>query len=349
MVLKVLPIFILLMSFSTEARRSKKAIYFKRAQIQFKKKNYPASLKYLQKAYNFKQTKSIPASPLYLISVNYHKIQKYSYSIYFFNRFIKNNYKRKHIQVIQALRKDEVYEVDIPKVLNSSYFYLAQNYYARFLRTEKISDAKAAKQYFKICDETDFNSKCSAFLDNIDKKIEYIIKKRKNFEFFLYFGRMLYQDRVQIEENSSSIQSDLISNNSTICYGAGLRYGSAFDGYEVSGATCSGTTTVAGEARGESITNNYKQSGVPVASMLFELGYYIRPDNEKTRLGLSLPLIYRVGSYSSPDGYTINNESEINYGIMGTAGIQLPLFELQTKLGHLNKSNLLMINLLYTF
>ena len=72
-------------------------------------------------------------------------------------------------------------------------------------------------------------------------------------------------------------------------------------------------------------------------------------NNEKTRLGLSLPLIYRVGSYSSPDGYTINNESEINYGIMGTAGMQLPLFELQTKLGHLNKSNLLMINLLYTF
>jgi tetratricopeptide (TPR) repeat protein len=347
MVLRILLIFFVLGSANSFARRGNP--YFSKAQKSFKKKQYTKSLRSLKKGYNFKKTKRIPAAALFLIAMNYQKLKKYPEAIYFFNRVVKNNYRKKHIRVIRALKKDELDEVKISKTLGSAYFYLAQSHYGKFIKTEKYQDAIKAKKYFTICDDTDFNDKCADFLENINEKIEYSKKKKDNFEFFVYGGRLIFQDRITIEHTETGTTGDIISNNTALCYGAGLRLGNAFSGYEIGGCAFSGTTTVVGIASDGTTNNDYKQSGIPIGGILVEAGYYIRPDNEATRLGVSLPVIYRSGIFSEPSGYTITNAKSFNFGIMFTAGLDVSYFELQTKLGHMGDTNILMLNGVYTF
>ncbi len=330
------------------AKRNNKG--FKRAQSYYKKKQYSLSLKALRRSYNFKYTKRIPASALYLIALNYQKLNNHKRSLYYFNRLLKNVYLKKHIRVLRALKKDEVDEVDIPKTLASAYFYMGQSHYAIFVQTENIAAADRAKKYFTICDEIDFNDKCSSFLENINEKLAYNQKKKKSFEFFVYAGRLIFQDRITIESSAGS--DDLIANNNTVCYGAGIRRGNAFSGLILNGCIFSGTATIKGivtDKDNPATTRDYKQSGVPIGGLLMEAGYYRLLDNEKTRLGLSLPVIYRSGLYTQPTGYTIPNAKNINFGIMGTASLILPYLELETKLGHMKNSNYLMLNGIFTF
>lgn len=346
MVLRLISILLILVSFTVsstvEARRAN--ANFKKAQVYFKKKQYTRSLKSLRRGYNFKRTRSIPASALFLIGLNYQKLGKHKESIWFFNKLIKNVYARKHVRVIRALKKDAVDDVKIPRTLNSTYFYLAQNHYAIFAKTDRIANAKKAKTFFRICDDSDFNDKCSDFLENITERINFNKKKRESYEFFVYAGRILFQDKITLENNSGGDSSSLLGNNSGLCYGAGLRKGNSFKGYQVSGCLFSGTAIVSDDGNGV----NYAQSGVPVAGIMVEAGKYYKPD-EDIRLGISLPIMYRAGSYSAPSDYSIKDSKSFTYGAMLTAGMQLPIFEFQTKFAHLGTNNLLMLNLVYNF
>lgn len=343
MVLRVISIF-LIFTFSSLAF-ARGSANFKKAQKSFKKGRYSQSLKYLKRGYNFKKSKSIPSSALFLIALSYQKLGKHKEAIYFFNRVVKNNYLRKHIRVMKALKKDEVDSVSIPRTLGSSYYYMGQSYYALFTQREKVSDAVRAKKYFKICDDTDFNDKCADFLENINSKIEYSKKKATSWDFFLYAGRLLFQDRLEIEPEGGGSSDRLIANNSALCYGAGIRLGNAFNGYQISGCAFTGVATIQNDLG----SNNYKQSGVPIGGLLAEAGYYWLMDNESARLGLSLPVMYRSGVYSEPDGYTIPDAKAFNFGAMFSAGLKIPLVELEVKMGHMSYANILMLNGVYTF
>jgi len=349
MVLKSILIFIVLFSANSFARRGSK-IYFKKAQIQFKKKHYTKSLSLLNKGYNLKNPKKIPASALFLIAFNYQKLRKYQKSNYYYNHLVKNVYKSRHKKVLKAYKKDAVDDIELPRTLGTAYLNLGKNFYAIFKKHGDFQSAKKARMYIKICDETDSADECSDLLEKINRDIKVSKLKRKRYEFYVQVGRFLFQDRVQIKETSSGVTSSLTSNNSSICYGAGLRYGSKIKGYDFSGCVLSGTTTVQGVAASQSGTNNnYNQSGVPIAGMLVEAGYYYAFDQQKARVGASIPILYRAGSYSEPAGYTITDPTAFNYGISLTAGIQLPIIEFQMKLAHMDVANSLLLNFVYNF
>jgi hypothetical protein len=121
-------------------------------------------------------------------------------------------------------------------------------------------------------------------------------------------------------------------------------------GWDFSGCVLSGTTTVEGTASSQSGTNfQYVQSGVPIAGMLLEGGYYYTFDQQKARVGVNFPLLYRAGSYSEPVGYTITDPTAFLYGISFVTGIQLPYIELQIKLAHMENTNSLLLNFVYNF
>ena len=350
MVLRFVLIFILLCSSISLYARSSSRAYFKKAQYQFKKKNYSKSLNYISKGYNLKKPKRLPTSVLFLTAYNYQKLNMYQKSNYYYNLILHSVYKTKHRQVLRAYKKNAVDDIELPKTLGITYLHLGKNYHNLFKKRGDLHSGNKARMYIKICDETDAANECSGLLEKINKDIAQARLKKKGKEFYFQIGRLLFQDRVEIKESSSGITSSLTSNNSSICYGAGMRFGSSIKGYDFSGCILSGTTTVQGVAQSESGTNNnYKQSGVPIAGMLFEAGYYYKFDAQKARVGVNLPLLYRAGSYSEPVGYTITDPTRIHYGIGLSAGIQLPIVELQFKLSNLDMTNSLLINLLYNF
>jgi len=319
--------------------------YFKKAQVSFKKAQYNKSLKLLKYTYNFKKTRSIPPAALFLIAVNYQKLNKHQKSIFYFKRLIKNNYIKKHSKVIKAMKKDEIDDVEIPKILNTAYFYLGQSYYSLFSKTSKIQFAEKAKNFFKICDEVDYNEKCETFLESIDAKILFKKNMIKTYEFYMYAGRYIYQERLTIKNTTSGVIDELKANNNAICYGAGIRYGDLLSGYQVNACAFYGTASV----QNIDGANIYNQSGIPFGGIHAELGKYIRLDEGRTRLGIALPVVARAGSYTEPIGHTIPDAATVKYGIVLSAGMQIPYIEFETKFALLEHTNMLILSAIINF
>ena len=159
MVLRILLVLTLLIGTqATFAKRSKKSSLIQKAKVYHAKKQYKKSNAVFRKAYSFKRPRKMPVSVLYMVSLNYHKMGNHKSSLYYFNQLIKKAYLKIHVKVIKALKRDEVDEVKIPKILKASYYYMAMSYYALFNKSKRLANAKKAKRYFTICDEIDFNN-----------------------------------------------------------------------------------------------------------------------------------------------------------------------------------------------
>ncbi len=348
MVLKYVLLFLFIFgtSFNLNARTNR--AMFKKAQYQYKKKRYKSALVYLRKSFNLKKTRSIPSDGLYLLGVTYKKLGSHKRSVYYLNYLIKKKFRRTHKRAMIALKKDDLDdEFRMNALLKATYFHLSQSYLVLYKNSGKNIFAANAKRYLNVCDNIDYNDKCSDYLEQLTSLQEFFRKSRKSYEAFFYLGQFYLQDRVTIKEDSSGTTSELIANNLAYCYGGGLRYGNAFNGYFTSGCVYYGTATVAGVASGAEQDNNYSQDGVPIAGIYVDGGYYKLLDDESTRLSLSFPVIYRAGTYTNPEDFSITNSKDFNYGISAGAGMKFYMFELESKLSHLGDSNLLMLNLIY--
>jgi tetratricopeptide (TPR) repeat protein len=198
MVLKTCLLFLLLLSATSYAKRGSKQ-YFKQAQKQFKSKNYSKSITLLKKGYNFKRPKQMPASVLFLTGSNYQKLGQYDRSNYFYNQLIKNVYGKKHKKVMNAFKKNQVDDLELPSTLGATYINLGKNYFALFRKKGNHQSAKKAKMYIKICDEVDIADECSDLLEKINYSItkNQLNKTRKMF--YLQIGRLLFQDRIEVK------------------------------------------------------------------------------------------------------------------------------------------------------
>lgn len=261
------------------------------------------------------------------------------------NRMIKRSYRKDHIKTLKMLRDDEIDGDEIPKLLKATYFYLAQSYYAVYNSTQDKLYAERAKKYFKICDDSDFNDRCADFIENINTKLDLFQKSKKSYEFFLYAGRIMFNDRVRIKNDSTGTSATILSATDGLCYGAGLRLQNYFKGWQFSGCAYTGYAGVNGEID----STTYKQIGVPIAGLYAEGGYFWRTDSESTRLGISIPVFYRSGFYSQPTGYSIDNAQNTSVGLALSTGFQLPIVELEIKLANMQETNLAMMNLLLNF
>ncbi len=345
MAIRILTLFLILFSAQAFAQKGSAKKYLSLAVKANAKKQYSRSNQYLSKIYNFKRTKKIPGQILYLYAVNLQKLGKHKNAIYYFNQTIKKRFLKSHIKALKALKADEVDGDEIPKLLKATYFYMAQSYYVIFTSSEDKLYAERAKKFFRICDDAGFNDRCSDFLDNINKKLDVKEKSKRSFEFFLYAGRIMFNDRVKIKNSTTGTTASIISNTDGLCYGAGLRLQNYYKGWQASGCAFSGYAGVSGEID----STAYKQLGVPVAGLYLEGGYFWRTDNESTRLGVSVPIFYRSGLYSQPSGYTIEETKNTSFGIAISTGFQLPLVELEIKLANMQETNMAMTNLVLNF
>jgi hypothetical protein len=287
----------------------------------------------------------MPVSVLYVVSLNYHKMGNHKSALYYFNQLIKKAYLKKHIRVIRALKKDTLDDVKIPKVLKATYYYMGLSYYALFNKGKRLANATKAKRYFSICDEVDFNDSCADYIENLTEKQEVAVNSINQMQFFISGATLLFQDQFNIKTDAQGANSSIVATYSGLCYGAGIRYGNSYSGYEAQGCAYSGTATVTGsvvDKDNAAAKNTYQQSGVPVAGLLMEAGYYIKPVGGDTRLGLSVPVLYRSALFSNPgEGYTVEGRKDTHFGLMLTAGWEVWFFEAQMKLANMGSANLL--------
>ncbi len=329
------------LSQSSSKKRSKRSSsVIQSAAKLHKNKQFTKSNQLLQKKYNFKNLRKTPTIAYYLSGQNYFKLKKYRRSITFFNLMIKKKYIKPHILTLKALKKDEIDEDNIPKILKQAYYFMGLAYYKLYLKKNTPALLSKTKRYLKICNDVDFSDTCNEILDLIVTKEQNLELQKNRYEFFVYGGRLLHQDSFILSSDTTSEEIEVLSNNASICYGGGLRLTNAFRGYEASGCVYSGNSTVKSQGGSKS----YKQSGVPIAGFISEFGYFWKPDNDKTRLGISASVLYKSALYTEPDGFSIDEMKKTSFGYVLTAGHELSLFELQVKLGRYGTQSTFSLN-----
>jgi hypothetical protein len=349
MVLKTLLLLLLCSSFNATARRSNKVAFTKRAQYLFTQKKYRSSIKMLRKAYNLKKTKRVPAKVLFLLGINHFKLKKYKSSNYYLGKLIKYHFRKKHVRVLRAKKKDTLDDLKVSRLQKSIYYYMGQNYFALFNKTKIKTYSKRSLNYLEICEELDYGDNVEELIEAVQKIKEDVIKKVNHYQFYASAGRILFQDHLVLTNTANSEEITIQSNNQGLCYGAGLRHGNAYEGYDFFGCLFSGTASV----KNDGGSKNYKQTGIPVAGLYLEAGKYYRPYSEQTRIGFSVPLIYRDGSFSdTTDGttiYSIKEKGSFHSALMLNAGWEISFMEIQMKQSLLGSTNIFLLQGIVNF
>lgn len=339
-------IFILFISVNTNAqRKTTKSLYIKKAQKLYTKNKYKSSIKLIKKAYNTKKLRKMPAKAIYLLGINYFKLESYKVSNFYFSKLLQYYYKKKHIKVLRAKKKDTLDEVEVSRIHKSIYYYLGQGYFALYKKTNLNSYAARSIKYLEICEEYDCGDNVDELIEEVQKIKEEKRKLRKYFNFYVSAGRLLLQESLQLKGSQSSGTQEVQSNNQGLCYGAGLRYGNAYKGIDFYGCAFAGTTQL---RYADSNALKYKQSGVPIAGLYLEVGQYFRPLADKAKIGYSIPFIYRSGNYSDAtqgsETFSIQDPQAFHTGLIINASWEFSFMELQMKQSLLGSANIFLLN-----
>jgi hypothetical protein len=344
MVLKLV-LFIMLLTTSAYAKKSARTIYFKTAQKQYLKKNYKKSIKTLEKYYDIRNPKKLPTPVLQLLALNFLKTKQLKSSSRYFHYVIRRRYKKLHRRVINSLKNESLEDIKVPQKLLRIYYHLGEIYYKIYYVTKSTSYFRASEKYFNICEiKEHLDDNAAEYLENLAKlKVEVDNKEFKS-EWFANIGTLNWQEKLELQSQTSGSKTKLLSNARALCIGGGYRYSNSFHGIEISACGFSGSAKVTANN-----TATYSQNGVGVSGFLIDSGYIIKPKSDKGSLTISLPLFYRDGEYSQPEGFSILGQGQLSAGVMLKGRYELPLIDFTTSIGSLGWTNLFLMQAGYTF
>jgi hypothetical protein len=347
MVLKFLALIILLNIKPVFAQRKPQpqSLYLQAAQKAYLKKNYKKSLSILKQKYPVQSPAKLSSNVLNLLALNYFKLKQYKESARYFHAVINRDHQKIHPKIIKAQEKGNLEAIEVPKTLLLNYYHLGQIYYQLYLETENTSYYNASEKFFKILEDKEYlDENASKFLAGLASKKSAVEKRHFQTKWFITSGVMNWQEKIMLENAATKNTIKLLSNARAICYGGGFRYSNAYHGFEVQACGFSGSANIS--ANNPSL---YAQTGVAVQGLIIDSGYTIKSSYEKASLTFALPLFYRDGDYSQPNGYTILGKAQLSAGLMLKARLELPYFDLITSFGNLGATNITSLGLGYTF
>lgn len=300
--------------FSSVGYAQNRSLYLKKAQKQFLKGRPDTALKTLNRFYNLKQINKLPPSVLNLLGLIYQKKKKYRLSAKLFHLTIRKKYRKQHNEVVRELNYDNLDDLKINSKLLRIYYHLGQNYYYIYSKTDNFSYFNASRTYFRICDKKGhLASSTKRYLDSLNEKLEYVESLEKTISFYANAGGILFQEPITlVNKNDDKDEVDLISNNNGVCVGGGMMYGNIKHGWDIYGCAYTAAATIT-NAVGSSV--QYKQKDVAVTGFYMSPGYYYRPYDKLSSIGLSVPLFYRTGDFSDTENYTVKAKGQLSAGI----------------------------------
>lgn len=312
MVLRVL----LLFTFITlnVAHAQNRSLYLKKAQKEFLKGKTDRSLQTLNKFYNLKQPHKLPSSVLNLLGLIYQKKKDFTLSSKLFHLVIRKSYRKEHNRVVKELNFDNLDDLDINPKLLRIYYHLGQNYYYIYSKTNNFSYFNASRTYFRICDKkSHLASSTKRYLNSLNEKLDYVQSLEKTITFYANAGGILFQETITlVNKSDDKDEVDLVSNNEGVCVGGGMMYGNIKHGWDVYGCFYSAAAMISNTV-GSSV--QYKQKDVSVTGLYMSPGYYYRPYDKLSSIGLSVPLFYRQAEFSDTDNYSVKAKGQLSAGI----------------------------------
>jgi tetratricopeptide (TPR) repeat protein len=163
--------------------------------------------------------------------------------------------------------------------------------------------------------------------------------------YYAYLGFMTWQDQIKLVGSGNNI--DILNTSEGSCAGFGVKTYNVDRLYGFDFCYMVGSTT------SSSLMSNitYKQSGIATSGFFatFETGWQIFSDN--LWIGPSIPVFYRQGDWSTPDGLEVRETSYIRTGLMLSTTWELGDFSFTSRFGKIfdNQSSHLQLLASYQF
>ena len=335
----------LLSSFSLQAQRRVGKLeqrIFKQAKQAFAQGNYANSLRLIKKRYNLRDPNT-PSGALSLAGFNFVKLGHYKNANRIFSFLIKNRHRVANKKIVDAYKASGGDTDDLPEGPEKLYLYyhfraeaLSQIYIKDF---EKLSEKRralyrsTALMYANICLDSDYD----------DDSVEDVITRLENFEkeqknqvyddaFFASMAWVSWRDKLDLLLGDGT-KAVINSTGEGYCIGGGYKYFNAY--WEWNLNACYASTTMT--AGGQDTQINYFQDGITVNALFVGPGMLYKPKASEVSLGLSLPLVYRKGDYTQPEGFILEDTTILTYGYQLEAHWYYGKFGLFSKFGKISR------------
>ncbi len=296
------------------------------AQRAYKKGEYKSSLSILRKKYNIKSSK-VNSAVLQLYALNLEKLSRYETALKYYLRLMNKQYRKLNRKVMRKVARTKSYD-DLGELPKKLLFYYSRTaiIFSRLYQRDiskgnkrRLGFYKAkTKMFGEICLEQEYaEDEVEEAIGRLDKVDQEIKKKVFRKSWLASIEYVSWHDSVDLVSESTGIATELISTTEGWCLGGGWQKENDFIEYNFKGCLAFAGATIGVRNSGQSAIE-YKQSGVFVLGLLAGPGVIWKPKGTPVGFGVSLPFVYRSGSYQDAtvagESFTIDGATKISLG-----------------------------------
>lgn len=317
MVLKILLAFLIFTTAWADTSRRDAALY-QRAYQEHQQKNFSTSLQIIRQNYDLLNYDA-PSAILLLAAFNFEALNDPSMARSIYERLIQRRYDELHIGIIRQYQNDgHAFDLaEVPKPLAQLYERLAETNYKIYLihledfsSDQKQQAEERIRMYANICLEFECNyDVIDKVLNGLDQSIQNFKNKQHQWKFALSASYISWKDQLTLKSNAG--EKELNSTVRGPCLGGEIVRGNYF--WEAALGACFAMTS--GSVGKDSPELSYFESNVSVNAIQLVPSFRYKPLGHGASLGLDLPMIYRSGDYSVPDGFELEGNRSMNLGV----------------------------------
>ncbi len=166
--------------------------------------------------------------------------------------------------------------------------------------------------------------------DQIEEKIKVEDQRAYKGNWYAFVDVISWQDRVYLKNTATGVKTPLLSTAIGSSLGFGRKWSNVKYEFNIEGMYSFATSTI----NSEDTSVNYIQSSVPVNSIIVGPGMYYKAFSEKVFVGLQIPVSYRKGNWTLPEGtYQFENDRQIGAGYFIQVKFFIGTIAIQTRLG----------------
>jgi hypothetical protein len=299
-------------------------------------RNYATSLRILRQHFDLYNAQA-PQAIILLAAFNFEGLQDFPEARNLYQILLRRRYEDEHIRAVRTYQEaGHAFDLDeLPRPLVQLYerlmvveFALYKQNYREFSQAQRDRARELITMYANICLENDCDiDQVDVILNELDTLKVWLERTTKQWYAALTLSYASWRDRVEVKNPNEIIS--LVSSVKGPCVGGEIGHGNDFWEWGVGACLSFAKGSVTHK---DSPTAEYFEARVPVNS--FHLSPIVRwkPLGAGASLGVELPLIYRSGDFSVPEGYELQGNRTLNLGLGINFNWQFESLGVHTKL-----------------
>jgi hypothetical protein len=270
------------------------------------------------------------------LAISFERQEKFKEASDVYKKLILNFNKTNHVKFINAKDKSSFPEIENTRL--PFYYYKSAYLNAMLYKSNnlKIEDDQKKKYFNNTNSYLQLSKKLNATDDEV-KLVEDILNDKQKNELDLVVVKKMYmslemvswQDKVYLKSKTTGALTSLTSNVLGTGVSLGKKWESGKSETSLEGSFLYGKSTVSAIN-----SDTYSQSSVNTMAFIIAPGFFYKfPINKKAMLGLDIPIMYRHGDYTLPEGSEFEKASILTVGYFIKSKVYFDKFGFQMKVG----------------